>query len=57
MEDEVIREVWRTKDTLAARFDYDIRRLVEHLRAEEKAAQCVVVDLRDRQQARAAPGA
>jgi len=55
MDDEVIREVWRAKDTLAARFGYDVRQLSEHLRAEEKAAKSEVVDLHNRSSANSKP--
>jgi hypothetical protein len=48
MSDEIIQEVWQAKDAVAARHQYDVRRLVEHLRAEDQAAGSEVVDLRAR---------
>jgi hypothetical protein len=51
--DDVIREVWQAKDAVAARYGYDVKRLAEHLRAEEKASDAVVVDLSAQRLARA----
>ncbi len=45
MKDEIIQEVWKAKDALAARHNHDVKRLVEHLRAAEKASNCRAVDL------------
>ena len=49
MKDEIIREVWKAKDAVAARHHHDVKRLVEHLRSEEKSSVVRVVDLHARQ--------
>jgi len=51
MKDEIIREVWATKDAIAARHGYDIDRLVKHLRAIEAVSGCSVVKLHARRAA------
>ena len=48
MKDEIIQEVWRAKDAIAARHRYSVKRLVEHLRAKEKSSEAYVVDLHAR---------
>ncbi len=48
MRDEIIREVWRAKDAIAARHKHSVKRLVEHLRAKEKSSEARVVDLHAR---------
>nr|VFK64185.1 MAG: hypothetical protein BECKUNK1418G_GA0071005_104310 [Candidatus Kentron sp. UNK]VFK71008.1 MAG: hypothetical protein BECKUNK1418H_GA0071006_104710 [Candidatus Kentron sp. UNK] len=48
MTDEIIQEVWKAKDTIAARYHHDVRRLVEHLRAAQKSSDSRVVDLHAR---------
>jgi hypothetical protein len=45
MKDDIIQEVWKAKDTVAARYNHDVKLLVEHLRAREKASSYQVVDL------------
>jgi hypothetical protein len=49
MKDEVIQEVWKAKDAIAARHHYDVKRLVEHLRSQQRAQGTRVVDLHARQ--------
>jgi len=49
MKDEVIAEVWKVKDRISAEHQYDVKRLVEHLRAEEAASGSLVFDLHARQ--------
>lgn len=49
MKDEVIAEVWKAKDTISAEHRYDVKRLVEHLRAEEASSGSRVFDLHARQ--------
>ena len=49
MKDEIIQEVWRAKDAVAARHGHSVKRLVEHLRAKERSSGARVVDLRARQ--------
>lgn len=48
MKDEIIQELWKAKDAIALRHHHDAKRLVEHLRAEEKSAGSRTVDLRAR---------
>ena len=50
MKDEIIQEVWKAKDAIAAKYGHDVGRLAEHLRAAEKSTGARVVDLRGRQQ-------
>nr|VFJ68522.1 MAG: hypothetical protein BECKDK2373B_GA0170837_12142 [Candidatus Kentron sp. DK] len=45
MKDEIMQELWRAKDTIAARHHYDVRRLVEHLNSMEKPPEAGIVDL------------
>ena len=44
--------VWKAKDTISARHDHDVKRLIGHLRAAQKASGCRVVDLHARQHAK-----
>ncbi|HRU05505.1 MAG TPA: hypothetical protein P5137_06985 [Candidatus Brocadiia bacterium] len=48
MKDEIIQDVWKAKDAISARHNHDVKRLVEHLRAAEKASGHKVVDLHAR---------
>ena len=48
MKDEIIQEVWKAKDTISAENHHDVRRLVESLRAKEKASGARVVDFHSR---------
>ena len=45
MKDEIIQEVWRAKDAIAARYKHDPGALVKHLRARERRSSATVVDL------------
>lgn len=45
MKDEVLQEVWKAKDDLAARHNYDVRRLAESLMIKEGASGHVILDL------------
>ena len=49
MKDEVIQEVWKAKDSISARYNYDVRCLVEHLRSEQRSQGTRVVDLHAKQ--------
>ncbi|MCX7012311.1 MAG: hypothetical protein NTW86_07070 [Candidatus Sumerlaeota bacterium] len=49
MKDEIIQEIWKAKDSISAKHGHDVKRLVEHLRAKEKASGARVVDLHARQ--------
>ncbi len=52
--DPVLAEVWKAKDAVAAEHGYDLRRLVEALRARQKEHPERVVRLAPRR-AKAAP--
>lgn len=45
MTDEIIREVWRAKDELAKRFNYDLEAFAAELRKREKESGREVVSL------------
>ena len=45
MADEIIREVWRSKDQLAKKFKYDIQALSAELRKRQKRSGRKVVNL------------
>ena len=49
MKDEIIQEVWKAKDALAAKCGHNIRALVEYLRAQESASSVRSVDLHAQQ--------
>jgi hypothetical protein len=49
MKDEIIQEVWKAKDALAAKCGHNIKALVDYLRAQEAAAAVKSVDLHARQ--------
>ncbi len=49
MKDKIIQEVWKAKDTISAKHGHDVKRLVGHLRTEEKSSESRVVDLHARQ--------
>jgi len=48
LKDPVLEELWRIKDELAARYGYDVRRLAEALKEEEKKSGRKVVTLEPR---------
>lgn len=50
MKDEIIQEVWRAKDAVAAKHHYDVRTLVKHLQERENESEAPVVDLHARRQ-------
>jgi len=45
MTDEIIREVWRAKDELAKRFNYDIDALAAELQKRQKESGRKIVNL------------
>jgi hypothetical protein len=45
MADEIMREVWRAKDELAKRFNYDLEALAAELRRREKESGRKVVNM------------
>ncbi len=49
MNDEIMQEVWKAKDELAARHNHDVRSLSEYLRNKEKTTGHIVIDLHARQ--------
>lgn len=49
MKDDIIHEVWKAKDAISAKHRHDVRRLVEHLRVQERSAGTRVVDVHARQ--------
>ena len=46
MSDEIIKELWQIKDSIAREHGYDIEALVAHLQTKERPAGQQVVDLR-----------
>ena len=49
MKDEIIQEVWKAKEAVSAKYHYDVKRLVEHLRAVQRSEGARLVDLHARQ--------
>ena len=45
MSDEIIKELWQIKDSIAREHGYDIERLVAHLRKRKRPKGQQVVDL------------
>ncbi len=45
MKDAVLQELWKAKDDIAARDNYDVRQLVESLKAKEKTSGHEILDL------------
>jgi len=48
MKDEIIAELWRSKDTISAKYSHDARKLAEHLRAKENSSDSQIIDLHAR---------
>jgi len=48
MKDEVLQEVWKAKDDLAARHNYDVHRLAASLMVKEGASGHEILDLHAR---------
>lgn len=48
MKDEIIQEVWKAKDELAARHNHDVRRMATYLRGKEQSSGRIVIDLHAR---------
>jgi len=46
MADEIIKELWEIKDSIAQEFNYDVEALVDHLRSVRAKSGRTVVDLR-----------
>ncbi len=46
--DPILEEIWRIKDEQAALYDYDVRKLAEALKEEEKRSGRKVVTLEPR---------
>ncbi len=49
MKDEIIEQVWKAKDTLAAQHNYDVRRLAKFLKAKEQSSGHAILDLHARE--------
>ena len=45
MRNEVLEELWQSKDAVAKEYGYDIDRLVSGLREKEKSEKVRVIDL------------
>ncbi len=44
MKNEYLEEIWRVREKMAARFDYDLHRMVQHLRkGQEKHGDRLVL--------------
>ena len=56
MKDEVLQEVWKAKDDLAARYNYDVRRLAKSLMVKEGASGHEILDLYAREKYRRTSG-
>ena len=48
MKDEVLQEVWKAKDDLAAQHNNDVRRLAKYLMAKQGSSGHSILDLHDR---------
>jgi hypothetical protein len=46
MPDEIIKELWRIKDTIAEEYGCDVKALVAHLRKRKRGAGEQPIDLR-----------
>jgi len=46
MKDEIIEQVWRAKDAIGKKYNYDVRKLAENLRKRERTSGAVIVNLR-----------
>ena len=46
MADDIMRELWRIKDTIAAEYGCDVKALVAHLRSKTLEGDKQIVDLR-----------
>ena len=44
MENEILKELWKSKDKIAHEYRYNIDKLVEELRKKEKCVKTTVVD-------------
>ena len=48
--DEIIKELWKTKDSIAKEFDCDVKAYVDNLRTKKREGDKQVVDLRSLKQ-------
>ena len=55
MGDEIIKEVWRIKDALGAKYNHDLRALAEALRQRECVASRPIVNLSARRRSGPTP--
>ena len=45
MKDEILEELWKSKDEVAEEYSYNIDKLVEDLRKKERCVKATVIDL------------
>ncbi len=45
MADEIIKELWKVKDTIAREYEYDLDALIDHIKTIQKSKKHQVVDL------------
>jgi hypothetical protein len=46
MSDEIIKELWQIKDSIAREYEYDLEALVAHLQTKKRSEGQRIVDLR-----------
>ena len=56
MENEILKELWKSKDKIAHEYRYNIDKLVEELRKKEKCVKTTVVDFTSDRKNKAEPG-
>jgi hypothetical protein len=47
MKDEIIEELWNSKDKIAANYDYNINKLIRKLKENEKKGDAPIMDFSD----------
>ena len=45
MKNEILEELWKSKDEVAKEYMYNIDKLVEALRKKEKGVKAIIIDL------------
>lgn len=51
MADEIIRELWKIKDDIASKHNYNLKKLVKYLQEKERNGKHKIVDLRSAKRA------
>ena len=46
MTDEIIKELWKVKDTIAREYEYNIDALIDYLKTKQNSKSHRIVDLR-----------